>query len=329
MAVRRRSRPSRLRRAALGLLCVPVVAGLTAGGRRLWDESNVPRADATRGRVAIAALTSAKPAPAIARPTALAAGTAPGTCLAFDPLRGNRHVTVFIDPGHGGIDTGAFGLTSVGSTVYEKDLTLVMGLDLLPLLRDDGYRVVMSRIDDRLLIHPTAADIGMGALTVAGEHDDVEARIACANAAHAQALIAIHFNGYLDPSVNGAETIYDGARPFSAASHRLAALAQSAVLAQLHALGWAVPDRGVTDDSAVGTPSFTSEAAAYGHLLELGPAASGWLEHPSAMPGILIEPLFLSHPAEADIAASRQGQQAMARGLATALDSFFASSVHR
>ncbi|MGH2344789.1 MAG: N-acetylmuramoyl-L-alanine amidase family protein, partial [Chloroflexota bacterium] len=206
--------------------------------------------------------------------------------------------------------------------------TLAVGLDLLAFLREEGYRVVMSRIDDRLLLPPTADTHSGGVLSLTEEHDDTEARIACANAAHADALVSIHFNAFSDPTVNGAETFYDAARPFSADNRRLATLAQGAILARLHALGWAVPNRGVTDDLAAGTPSHSAEAAAYGHLLELGPAAAGWLAHPSTMPGILVEPLFLSHPAEADVAVSKAGRQAIARGLADALNSFFAPTAH-
>jgi N-acetylmuramoyl-L-alanine amidase len=273
--------------------------------------------------------SSAAPARRVVAATsslAVQAGTAPGTCLAYTPLRGDRHQTVYVDPGHGGVDSGTSGATSSGATVYEKGLTVATALDLLPLLRDDGYRVVMSRIDDRLLIPGNAADVAGGILTAAGEHDDIATRIACANAAHASALVAIHFDAFSDPTVGGTETIYDSVRPFSAASARLATLAQQDVLARLHAAGWAVPDRGVQDDSNVGTPAYSSEAVAYGHLLELGPAASGWLAHPSTMPGILIEPLFLSDPAEADVADSAQGQRAIARGLAAALTTFLAPS---
>ncbi len=308
-------------------LCLVAVAGLVLAGNRLQDRGETS-SHAPLPRVPRVAPRQARPSAATANPTPVDAGTAPGTCLAFGPLRGDRHQTLFIDPGHGGIDTGTFGTTSDGAIVYEKNLTLTTSLDLLALLRDDGFRVVMSRIDDRLLIRPDAGELSQGALTPASVHDDVEARIACANAAHAGALVSIHFNAFWDPTVNGAETIYDSARPFSAASLRLATLVQRAILAQFHAAGWDVPDRGVMDDSTVGTPALTSEAAAYGHLLELGPAAAGWLGYPSTMPGILIEPLFLSHPAEADVAASKQGQQAMARGVTEALDAFFASTNH-
>jgi N-acetylmuramoyl-L-alanine amidase len=267
----------------------------------------------------IAAGPSARTATAGSR---VPAGTADGTCLAYAPLQGNRHQTIFVDPGHGGVDSGTSGSTSAGSTVYEKDLTLATGLDLLPLLRDDGYRVVMSRVDDRLLVPLNPNTLSDGVLTDLGEHDDGLARIACANAAQASVLVAIHFDAFSDPSVGGAETIYDSARTFSTQNLHLGTLVQQALLSQFAADGWAVPDRGVVDDIAAGTPALTPAGAAYGHLVELGPAAPGYVDHPSRMPGVLIEPLFLSDPTEADIAASVKGQLAIAHALAGAVKAF-------
>jgi N-acetylmuramoyl-L-alanine amidase len=38
----------------------------------------------------------------------------PGACVAFAPTMGNRHLTVFLDAGHGGLDPGAVGITESG-----------------------------------------------------------------------------------------------------------------------------------------------------------------------------------------------------------------------
>lgn len=247
---------------------------------------------------------------------------AAGACIAYRPLRGDRHRTVFVDAGHGGPDPGAAGTTSAGTPVEEKDLTLATARDLRTLLRDAGYRVVLSRTGDTAVARLSTGDVSAGALTLSGEHRDIAARIACANAAGATALVSIHFNTFADPTIGGVETLYDSARPFHAANQRLANLVQQGIVSSLHAAGWAVPDRGAIDDAVSGPPALTTEAAAYGHLLELGPAAPGWLAQPSAMPGVLCEPPFLSDPAEADVAASAVGQQAIARGLARAIDAF-------
>ena len=45
--------------------------------------------------------------------------------------------------------------------------------------------------------------------------------------------------------------------------------------------------------------ALTSQGAAYGHLMILGPALHGWFDNPSQMPGALCEPLFLTDPGEA------------------------------
>jgi N-acetylmuramoyl-L-alanine amidase len=39
-------------------------------------------------------------------------GFSPGACVAFAPTMGDRHTTVFLDAGHGGLDPGAVGTTS-------------------------------------------------------------------------------------------------------------------------------------------------------------------------------------------------------------------------
>jgi len=64
----------------------------------------------------------------------------------------------------------------------------------------------------------------------------------------------------------------------------------------------------------------SAAAAAYGHLLLLGPAQTGVFATPSRMPGALIEPLFITDPFEASIAASVAGQQSIANGIAQAIE---------
>jgi N-acetylmuramoyl-L-alanine amidase len=87
--------------------------------------------------------------------------------------------------------------------------------------------------------------------------------------------------------------------------------------------GWGVPDQGVLSDTGLGS-TLTSSSAAYGHLLLLGPAEAGYFSTPSKMPGALIEPLYLTDPSEASIAASAQGQQVIALAIAQAVDQYFA-----
>jgi N-acetylmuramoyl-L-alanine amidase len=248
-----------------------------------------------------------------------AIGVQPGACMSFGPLAGPGHKTVFIDPGHGGLDPGVVG-TSAGRPVLEKDVALAVGTKLTSLLRADGYRVVMSRVADVSVGRSSAADVVAGALTAAAVHQDLLARAACANAAKASVLVSIHFNAFDDPSVGGTETYYDSARPFAPESKRLAAALQSAVVSSLGS-----GDRGVWTDDQLVAPTLTPSGSVYGHLIELGPAAAGWVDNPSKMPGALVEPLFLTNPNEVRYAALPAGQDRIARALRTGLENYFSS----
>ena len=247
-------------------------------------------------------------------------GLEAGACMSLPPSRAGSGQTVFIDPGHGGLDPGVVG-ASGSRQVLEKDATLAVALDLSTLLRADGYRVVMARTQDSTMLKLSATDSVLGALTGSAEHRDLVARAACANAAGAAALLSIHFNAFGDPSVGGTESFYDSARTFSSENRRLATEMQAALVA---ALGTA--DRGVWTDDQLAVPTLTSSGSTYGHLIELGPMAAGWVDNPSEMPGALVEPLFLSNPKEASLAADPAGQRQIALALEAGLVKFLTAS---
>ncbi len=93
---------------------------------------------------------------------------------------GDKPVIV-LDPGHGGIDTGAHG----GGGVLEKDVTLAFGKTLGRLLEASGrYRVVFTRDDDSY--------ISLGE------------RVAIARRNNADLFISIHANSFPGGSVRGA-----------------------------------------------------------------------------------------------------------------------------
>lgn len=246
----------------------------------------------------------------------------PGSCVAFSPTSGDRHQTVFIDAGHGGIDPGALGVTESGATIHEADETLPVELDAASLLRAQGYRVVVSRTRASTVIRPGPGDVATGIFTLQGEHADVAARDVCANLAKATVLLGIYFDAGTSPTNAGSVTGYDSVRPFAADNQRLATLLQADVLAHLNARGWTIPDDGVVPDTTLGGPAYTTAAANYDHLLLLGPADPGWFTTPSQMPGALIEPLFITDPFEGTIAASPGGQRAIAQGMAQAAEQY-------
>jgi N-acetylmuramoyl-L-alanine amidase len=247
-------------------------------------------------------------------------GLQSGACMTFSPSARSPDKTVYIDPGHGGLDPGVVGMAA-GRQVLEKDVALAVGTRLAALLQGDGYRVVMSRTQDSSVTKLSADDSVTGALTASAEHRDLVTRAACANAASASALVSIHFDGFDDPSVAGTETFYDAARPFSAQNKRLAADLQTALVAVL-----GTTDRGVWTDDQLAAPALTVSGNTYGHLIELGPPEAGWVDDPSQMPGALVEPLFLTNSTEATLANSPSGQQRVAAALKTGLERFLTGS---
>lgn len=94
---------------------------------------------------------------------------------------------VVIDPGHGGKDGGAEGV----SGRYEKDFNLQLSNKIVALLDEvDEIQVSMTRVDD----------------TFISSVDRERAEIA--NQLNADLFISIHGNTYTDTSVSGTETYY-------------------------------------------------------------------------------------------------------------------------
>jgi N-acetylmuramoyl-L-alanine amidase len=274
-------------------------------------------------------------APVLASPdgTAIDASYfAQGACMGYTPTTGNRHTTVFLDAGHGGVDPGGTGTTESGTAISEAKLTLAVELDTMALLRAQGFTVVVSRTEDTTVLRLAPDDVSQGALTLLGAHDDVVARDICANDAKADVLVGIYFDAGGSPSNAGSVTGYDASRPFWKSSRRLATLVQEDVLTSMNAQGWGIPDEGALPDGGLGSlvpadspgAGLAVKAASYNHVLLLGPAEAGYFGHPSEMPGALIEPLYLTDPFEGTVADSAAGQQAIARGLATAIKQYFA-----
>jgi N-acetylmuramoyl-L-alanine amidase len=86
---------------------------------------------------------------------------------------------VVLDPGHGGTDRGV-----IAGDAVEKDLTLALAKLLRVELERQNVRVVLTRTDDRDL--------------------PAQARAELANRAQADLVLALHFDGYVDPRARGA-----------------------------------------------------------------------------------------------------------------------------
>lgn len=303
------------------LTVAALVAGLpacSASGPRGRGQASLParpgHTDQARPRVAAQPRTGVPVDPGL---------FSRGACRLFAPLRGDRGRTVFLDAGHGGPDPGAVGVTSSGRRVVEARETLPVVMDAMELLRDDGFTVVVSRTRAGTVARLGPGDRSGHLLTADGVRDDIAARDVCANMAHASVLVGVYYNSGAAGAA-GCITAYDRARPFAPASLRVAGLVQSAVLGAMNRQGWQIPDAGVASDTGLGS-AVTAADAAYGHLILLGPAKRGYYTTPSLMPGALIEPLFITDPFEASIAASPRGQHVIATALAKAIEQYFAA----
>ena len=229
---------------------------------------------------------------------------------------------VFLDPGHGGVDTGTIGITDDGSSVDEKTITLAIALRTAAILQRDGIQVVLSRTNDSLPGSTPADYTADGTmLTPDGVLADLQRRIDKANASGARVLLSIHMNAFDDPSVRGAETFYDASRSFGAQNKRFATLVQNDLIAAFRANGYDTPDRGVTPDGELLTDSLGSLPVSYQHLVLLGPAVEGHLRS-TQMPGALSEAFYLSNPSEATAATQPAMQELIATAYAHAIEEF-------
>ena len=201
---------------------------------------------------------------------------------------------VGLDPGHSDADVGAS-----GGGLRETDVTLNLALRIRPLLEAQGLRVALTRTDNRPLTamnHPDAA--------VTRVRLEQEARIAAVTPA--RIYVSVHFNGHPNSAIRGTETYYNGDN-HGPQSRRLADALQRHVLAELRATGYDALDRGVKEDLAAGKP--------YGHFFSLrGP-----------MPSALVEGLFLSNPQEAALLRQDSTLDALARGYAEGIRTYFTS----
>jgi N-acetylmuramoyl-L-alanine amidase len=255
--------------------------------------------------------------------------------MSFPPTSGDRHLTVFLDAGHGGLDPGGVGVTESGQQIVESTINLPIELDTTAILRAQGFQVVDSRTRDTTVVKLGPGDTDGQLLSLQGSHDDVAARDVCANMVDANLLVGIYMDAGGSPHNAGSVATYDTDRPFSAANLRFATLLQNAVLSAMNLQGWNIPNDGVTSDategSSVGDPAeggLAAESADYDHLLLLGPSSPGYFSTPSEMPGAVIEPLFLTDPFEGSIAVSSSDQEVIARGIAKAVEQYFAPTSH-
>ncbi len=217
--------------------------------------------------------------------------------------------TIALEAGHGGPNyTGAVGVDSAGRSWIEKDLTLAVAQKLDTLLTDAGYNVLMLRSSDSTI---TDFDPGDYAGSVMRE---AQARVDLANAARADALVSIHFNGWATSDEAGTEAYCDPDRPFADESCNLGWMIQQWLVHDIRTAGYDVNDRGEKNDSMVnGNPNNP-------HSWMLGTNDNF---QPSLMPGAIVEALFLTNPDDLAFVARPEGPDVIARAYLEGIQSYF------
>ena len=114
--------------------------------------------------------------------------------------------TVIVDAGHGGEDPGKI---SSYSGLKEKDLNLKIAFKVKGLLEEDGYNVIMTREEDKLVYKEGTTDIYYKRL------QDLTRRKEIMDSSGADIVVSIHANSFTDARYYGAQTFYPGDSPES------------------------------------------------------------------------------------------------------------------
>jgi N-acetylmuramoyl-L-alanine amidase len=211
---------------------------------------------------------------------------------------------IVLDPGHGGADSG-----NTQNGLSEKVLTLDLANRLKRLLEGQGYRVVLTRTEDKALGPDKAQDL--------------RARSDTATAVGADLFVSIHFNS-LDPANNSAEKIAGTNGPevyvFTPAGQGSTSSWQSGkddsetkTSAVNQHDPWSALLAHAMHKELVAKLQTTDRGQKTGHLGVLR-----WLD----CPGVLVESAFLSNPTEARKVATPEFRDQMAAAIFAGIEAY-------
>lgn len=229
---------------------------------------------------------------------------------------------VCIDPGHGGWDYGRerMNMENYGPPwFHESEVTLSMSYFLRDELENRGIAVVMTREtggavnwrnedingDGRVMTNSAQGRID-------GARDELQARINICNEAGANILISVHLNGADNTSVSGYEIFYNSQRDFTEQNRDLASFLYREMTVAFTDLEYVTTGRGTKDDLdlSADTHEFGSEQ----FLIMIGPelVRPEYTIVPSAMPGVIIETLFVTNTDDANFILNPANQKRLA-----------------
>lgn len=253
-------------------------------------------------------------APAALMPAALACWNEAAAAPRRQPRRTDKIPLVFLDPGHGGKDPGAIGV----SGTYEKHVAFAAAQELRrQLLAAGRYRVALSRTGDEFI--------------------PLEERVAIAHSHGAALFVSMHADALHDHAVRGASVYTLAARASDAQS---AALARHENAADRYG---GARFKGISPEVASILASLVRQETRAGsarmarNVVDEFQRSVGLLQNPDRhaafavlksadTPSVLVEMGFMSNPQ--DEAALRQSSHraVVASALRRAIDDFFAAS---
>jgi N-acetylmuramoyl-L-alanine amidase len=221
-----------------------------------------------------------------------------------------RDATVTLDAGHGGTEIGTSHTYPDGTVLLEKELNLRVMLRVRDLLQQSGYQVTPTRTRDAQANADKKDVNGDGRVSLS---DDLQTRVDIANNTGSNVFVSIHFNGISDPNRKGTYVFYDPDRPFADRSKALAQLVDASLAKSLKEAGYMTVDHGATRDTAV---------LGGDHYYLLSPKTDA-VVRPSDMPAIIGESLFLTNEDDANAVRKDAIVEAVARGYAEGIKSYF------
>ncbi len=232
----------------------------------------------------------------------------PNGRYAYSEMRGDTLVlfskgvfAVVVDPGHGGTDFGAVGVAGV----KEKDITLAVGLKLADLLKRKGYRVFLTREEDRFV---SLFERGEMANSVSAKY---------------KIYVSLHCNFMSDPRAEGVETYILTLDKVT--DRRAAAVVENMPYAHLGSL------KGIIGDMLQNLFLEDSRELALALHLRLRNytkdrgvrQANFYVLRQIYFPSVLLELGYISNPEEARRLQDPAYQNALVRDIARGIDDFF------
>jgi N-acetylmuramoyl-L-alanine amidase len=207
---------------------------------------------------------------------------------------------IVIDPGHGGKDPGKQNLR-LG--IMEKTCTLQVAFRLRKLLEASGYKVIMTRTDDRQL----GPD----------KETDLQRRPEIANLAHADLFISIHFNAIANDTRTTGSEVYSFVPEFQRSSNSWSDRKGDDSLREMS------PANRQDAWNALLAHAVHRQLMSDLHTMDRGEKIMHLaVLRPLQCPGILVESAFLSNDAEARRVASPAFQQRIAEAFLAGIDDY-------